>query len=119
MRRIETLRRQGDIDRVFQEGRWRRLGPVAVGAWRRGDCGPTRVAFVAGRRVGKAVRRNRARRRVREAYRLLGERVRPGADVVLVAREQTPDMSFDRLQAAIREALAAEGLLDSAAGHDQ
>ena len=49
--------------------------------------GPARAAWVAGRRVGGAVARNRARRLLREAWRALAPSVRDDRDVVLVARE--------------------------------
>jgi ribonuclease P protein component len=49
--------------------------------------GAGEVAFVAGRRVGGAVVRNRARRILRAAWRELASGVRDGYDVVLVARE--------------------------------
>jgi len=45
------------------------------------------VAAVAGRRVGGAVERNRARRILRAAWRELGSHVGPAHDVVLVAHE--------------------------------
>lgn len=48
--------------------------------------GPGSVAFVAGRRIGGAVVRNRARRILRAAWRELAGRVEGGTDVVLVAR---------------------------------
>jgi ribonuclease P protein component len=48
--------------------------------------GPGVVAFVAGRRVGGAVERNRARRILRAAWRELAPRVREGYDIALVAR---------------------------------
>lgn len=44
------------------------------------------VAFVAGRRVGGAVLRNRARRILRAAWRELAPRIRDGYDVAMVAR---------------------------------
>lgn len=44
------------------------------------------VAIVAGRRVGGAVVRNRARRILRASWRELAPRVRDGVDVALVAR---------------------------------
>jgi ribonuclease P protein component len=45
------------------------------------------AAFVAGRRVGGAVDRNRARRVLRAAWRELASGVRDGYDIVLVARQ--------------------------------
>jgi ribonuclease P protein component len=45
------------------------------------------VAFVAGRRVGGAVIRNRARRILRAAWRELAPSIRDGYDIALVARE--------------------------------
>lgn len=44
------------------------------------------AAFVAGRKVGGAVARNRARRILRTAWRELAPRVREGYDIALVAR---------------------------------
>jgi ribonuclease P protein component len=48
--------------------------------------GAGKVAFVAGRRVGGAVLRNRARRIMRAAWRELAPTVPDGYDVALVAR---------------------------------
>jgi ribonuclease P protein component len=45
-----------------------------------------RVGFVTGRGVGGAVRRNRARRRLKEALRALSSRMKGGFDIVVAAR---------------------------------
>lgn len=116
---MKTLRRQRDLDRAFQEGRWRRLQTVSVGLYLRGDEHPPRVAFVAGQRVGTAVRRNRARRRLRNAFQTLDEQVRPGVDIVLVARGATVDADFEAIQRDIRQALSSEGLLMHADAGDR
>ena len=56
-------------------------------ARRRDDDGPARFGFTVSRKVGTAVERNRARRRLKEMVRLTTmERVKPGHDYVLVAR---------------------------------
>lgn len=52
----------------------------------RADDGPARVAFVAGRKVGGAVQRNRAKRRLRGAVRSV--ELPSGVDLVVVARPQ-------------------------------
>ncbi len=113
MAKVPTLRRREDLDRVFEAGHWRRLRPVAVGTYHRDDDQPCRFAFVAGRRIGNAVRRNRARRRLREALRGMLPEIREGADVVLAARDDTPEIDFLTLKQAIRGALASEGLLEA------
>jgi ribonuclease P protein component len=48
--------------------------------------GPARGAWIAGRRLGGAVARNRARRLLRQAWWTLRAHVRDGHDLVLVAR---------------------------------
>lgn len=56
-------------------------------ARRRDDDGPARFGFTVSRKVGTAVERNRARRRLKEVVRSFAmERVKPGHDYVLVAR---------------------------------
>jgi ribonuclease P protein component len=64
------------------------------------------VAFVAGRRVGGAVGRNRARRILRAAWRELAPQVREGYDVALVARGAIRGAKTQDLVAEMSELLA-------------
>lgn len=75
----------------------------------RGDDAPYRLGLTCSKKVGNAVARNRARRRLREAARLeLPFHGRPGWDYVLIGRRDvTADRSFEALRADIRRALAA------------
>ncbi len=70
--------------------------------------GHARVGFTASRKIGPAVARNRARRRLRAAagavLPLYGE---PGNDYVLVARPATLIRPFDALLGDLRAALSA------------
>ena len=50
-------------------------------------------------KLGKAVRRNRVRRRLKEIYRLNECRLAPGYDIVLVARVRSVDAEYRRLEA--------------------
>jgi ribonuclease P protein component len=63
------------------------------------------VAFVAGRRVGGAVSRNRARRILRAAWRELAPRVVDGYDVVLVARASIVGARSNELVAEVEQVL--------------
>jgi ribonuclease P protein component len=69
-----------------------------------------RVGFTASRKVGKAVARNRARRRLRAAAaQILPEMGQPGHDYVLVARAGTLTRRYADLVADLRAALASLG----------
>jgi ribonuclease P protein component len=50
--------------------------------------GESRAAFVAGRKIGSAVERNRARRLLRAAWASVAPQVRAGFDVVIAARPE-------------------------------
>ncbi len=71
---------------------------VLIEARRRAVGGPIGLGLTASKKVGSAVARNRARRRLREAARrLLPELGLPGVDYVLVARQTTPDAPWAAL----------------------
>lgn len=59
-----------------------------------------RVGITVGKKLGKAVTRNRVRRRLREIYRLHESRFLPGYDLVVVARSQAVGASYDQLTRA-------------------
>ena len=82
-------------------------GAVVVQRLDRRDDNPTiRLGFTATRKVGGAVIRNRAKRRLREAARaLITEHGRPGSDYVFVARMGTADRPWDRLLDDVKSAL--------------
>lgn len=69
---------------------------------------PVRVGFTASKKIGNAVARNRAKRRLRAAaHELLPLLGRPGHDYVLVARATTGDRPFPALLSDITKALSA------------
>jgi len=67
--------------------------------------GSGNIAFVAGRRVGGAVVRNRARRVLRAAWREIRPRVEPDSDIVLVARSAIRGAKTQDLVAELNELL--------------
>lgn len=110
MKRANRLRKPDQFHRARREGRsWSspQLTITIANNKRRG----TRCGFVVGKRIGNAVERNRARRRLREAVRLVFDRITPGWDLVVVAR--TPailTLAFTELQAIIEQLLRRAGI---------
>lgn len=73
-----------------------------------GGAAGVRVGFTVSRKVGNAVVRNRARRRLRAAAEaVLAERGRPGCDYVLVGRAATPARPYAALVGDLEAALQA------------
>lgn len=70
-----------------------------------------RVGITVGKKLGKAHIRNRARRRIREAYRLNEEKFQPGWDIVVVARSRAVDVPFDKLVKSYLALAKRAGLL--------
>lgn len=72
-----------------------------------------RVGFTATKKLGNAVARNRAKRRLREAARLLlGQGQAEGFDLVLICREATGDRAWPTLLGDLRGALKQAGVVD-------
>jgi ribonuclease P protein component len=117
MKRAYRLRRPDQFQRVRREGRnvSDRLLILNASANRRRS---TRCGFVVGKRIGQAVVRNRAKRRVREAVRLSFSHIAHGYDLVFVIR--TPDVAeipFPALQNSVEQLLRrAQIWQDSSAG---
>ncbi len=70
----------------------------------------SRFGFTASRRIGKAVVRNRSRRRMREIVRQRMAHIRPGYDVVFIARRRLVNASYEELVAAIESLLRRANL---------
>ncbi|HEX3951023.1 MAG TPA: ribonuclease P protein component [Steroidobacteraceae bacterium] len=75
-------------------------------ALKRADEGPVRVGFTVSKKVGKAVERNRVRRRLREIVRLSSASwMRAGHDYVLVGRRAALQLPFARMSEDFQGAL--------------
>ena len=73
--------------------------------------GVNRVGITTGKKLGHAVVRNRARRRLREVYRLNEHLFKPGYDIVVVARHRCVTADFQKLTKAYLSLAQKAGIL--------
>ena len=88
MKRAVTLKENYEFRRLYQKGA-SAVGSGMVVYCRKNRMDHNRLGITASVKLGHAVVRNRARRRLREVYRLNSPRLRQGYDIILVARSRT------------------------------
>jgi ribonuclease P protein component len=101
--RSERLTRAEEFQAVFQRGA-RIERPSVLLLWRETQ-GRRQAGFAVSRQIGGAVRRNRARRRVREAYRVSRRRLPEGVQLVVVARPRAATGPYGEILQDMRDAL--------------
>ena len=107
-----TLTKSKDFDRVFQQGISVSCSVIAVHAFkRRGKPSSARAAFCVSKKFGKAVVRNRARRRLREVYRLNEDKLATQWDIVLLAHRRIMAVQFATLEREFLNLCRRIGLL--------
>ena len=71
-----------------------------------------RLGITAGKKVGGAVCRNRAKRRIRELFRLYAAQINPRTDVCIVARGRILNASADKVKKDFLSAASELGLIE-------
>jgi ribonuclease P protein component len=113
--RLSRLTRRSEFLRVAGRGRKAARPALVLQALPQPE-GPVRLGFTATKKIGNAVVRNRAKRRLRAAARLTLAEQPPhgptqGWDLVLIARDGTGSRPWDKLLADLRGALRHLGVL--------
>lgn len=103
--RSKRLLKHADFQRVYRNGRRQFTGNMTVFFLRRTDeaspaSGP-RVGLTVGKVLGGAVERNRIKRRMREAVRLLPSECEGPVDIVFNPRKSVLTLPFSELQSEV------------------
>ena len=110
MSKIKTLNRKSAFQRAYAKGR-SFASPVLVTYILKTRTKGKRIGITTSKKIGKAVRRNRARRVIKDACRLIYDRISPGYNIVFVARGKTPFVKMWTVQKEMIAQLSRAGLL--------
>jgi len=111
MNRKYRLTRSTDFKRVRRTGK-SYAHPLAILIVGPNDLTISRFGVTAGRALGNAVRRNRAKRRLREALRTFLPSTDGGRDVILIARPALNEAEWSDVLNAVATLLKRAGLLE-------
>jgi ribonuclease P protein component len=107
------LTRTTDFMRVRRSGKsYAHPLVVLIAAHNDGNESLVRIGISASQAVGNAVQRNRAKRRLRACVTPLLETIKPGNDLIFLARRPIEQASFQELCNAIQNLLKRAGLLE-------
>lgn len=110
MLKKDVLRRKDDFASIYKRGK--SIGErYIVLFYKKNGLSYNRIAFLASKKVGNSVRRNRARRLMKESYRFLKDDIRQGYDLILIARNTINGQKLQGVQKSMKYALLKTGIL--------
>jgi len=104
-----VLRRKSDFKLIYGKGK--SVGERYVVLFvKENGLGYNRTAFLASKKVGGSVERNRARRLMKESYREIRETIAEGYDVIFIARKTINDLKCADVKKSMEAAVRKTGL---------
>ncbi len=107
----KTLKQNKDFRRLYYRGK-NKASFCIVTYVMKNRSGETSYGITTGKKIGNAVKRNRARRLIRTAFSELEQRLNGSYDIVFVARTKTSQVKMQEVKAQMEEQLKALGALD-------
>ena len=105
MLKKEVLRKKDDFTAIYKAGKSVPDRYIVL-FYRKNDLPYNRTAFLASKKVGNSVQRNRAKRLMKESYRQNLDRFRAGFDLIFIARNTINDRKLQDVEKSLMNAAA-------------
>ena len=112
MKASVTVKENYEFRRIYRKGK-SAVTPSVVVYCQKNRKENSRLGITVSTKLGHAVVRNRVRRQLREIYRLNYGRLKPGYDIILVARVRAVHQSYRKIEQAYLMALQELDLLET------
>ena len=110
MLKKNVLRRKSDFSTIYNKGK--SVGDrYVVLFYRKNNLPYNRLAYLASKKVGNAVKRNRARRLLKESVRLTNLELPSGYDFIIIARNTITNAKCAEVKRSFESALRRTGVL--------
>ena len=106
----ETLKKNHEFRRLYNKGK-HAVGPLFAVYCRKNGRDVNRLGITVSNKIGKAVVRNKIRRRVREIYRLSENDFLCGWDIVVVARSRAAASDYHKMEHELMGLFGKLGIL--------
>ncbi len=110
MLKKNVLRKKSDFSAIYKKGK--SVGDkYVVVFYRTNKLGYNRTGFLASKKVGNSVKRNRAKRLMKESFKSLGEKIPVGYDFIIIARNTICGKKCQDVQRSMYNALKRTGVM--------
>ncbi|MBQ6372637.1 MAG: ribonuclease P protein component [Oscillospiraceae bacterium] len=106
-----SIKKNSDFRHIYAKGKTC-VSPYLVVYCRRNRTNVSRLGITVSAKIGNAVCRNRIRRRLREIYRLNSSLLKPGFDIIIVARTKSINAEYRMMNDAFLECCSSLELIE-------
>jgi|AntRauTorckE6833_2_1112554.scaffolds.fasta_scaffold00096_49 ribonuclease P protein component len=109
---LETLKQKKDFQKVFNCGK-SIASKYLVLYWNPNKLDNNRYGFSISKRIGKAVVRNKLKRRLKEIIRIRLDNIAYGYDIIIIARKPVNSLGFSEIKNDLKKLYKRAGLIDN------
>ena len=106
--KAERLTKRTEFEKVMGEGKKRRVEKLCIIFFMPSQSGKKRLGIIASKKIGNAVARNRAKRRIREVFRHVKHRIEPALDIVIISGKEMITLPQRVIKKKLSDAILAQ-----------